>query len=144
MSLARRSIGSMLLLPIALLCLQTPLAAQPRVEDERAEVLRQLNESRLRVKKLEERLRLLDARRSQSAAVPPQEQIASNCSIPFFLDQDGVKHFRPECLLADNRNKDDRVSCELNPFTIDDEGIKRIRPACGGTPVVPQREPKAR
>ena len=122
-----RSLRPRLLLPIAALCLAGPAVAQPRIEDEREAVRRELEESRARVKKLEERLRRLEARRTESSAAPAVVRIESTCGTPFFLDQDGVKHFRPECLLAAARR-----ACETNPFSIDDQGIKRIRPACGG------------
>ncbi|HET9930135.1 MAG TPA: hypothetical protein VFQ35_05600 [Polyangiaceae bacterium] len=114
------------LVTAVVLCLAAPLAAQPRLELERAETVKQLNEAKERVKLLEARLRLLDARRvhEQAAAVQP---ISNNCSNPFFLDTDGVKHFRVECLVTDTR-----AACEANPFTVDDDGIKRIRPTCGG------------
>jgi len=116
-----------LLLPIAALCLAGPAAAQPRIEDERAAIKRELEESRAHVKRLEERLRRLEARRTESSAAPAVARVENSCSTPFFLDQEGVKHFRPECLLAAARS-----ACETNPFSIDDQGIKRIRPACGG------------
>ena len=119
------------LVTAVVLCLAAPIAAQPRLEQERADTVRQLNEARERVKQLEARLRLLDARRvhEQQAAtqVIAAPGSANNCSNPFFLDTDGVKHFRAECLVADTRS-----ACDTNPFTIDDDGIKRIRPACGG------------
>jgi hypothetical protein len=127
MSLSLRSLSPKLLLPLAALCLAGPARAEPRLEDERAEIMRQLNESRERVKKLEERLRQVEARRTQSAAVTVA-RLESTCSMPLFLDAEGVKHFRPECLAAAAA----RVPCDVNPFTIDGHGIKRIRPACGG------------
>lgn len=137
MSLLRRSVSPKYLVSVVVLCLAGPLAAQPRLEDERADIMRQLNESREKVRKLEERLRLLDARRAQPPAALAQHvaTTAVNCEIPFFLDQEGVKHFKLECLVSDPRS-----SCEANPFTIDDDGIKRIRPACGGETLIQNRE----
>lgn len=112
------------------LCVAAPIAAQPLLEQERADTVRQLNEARERVKQLEARLRVIDARRAHEQRAHATDGIAmqgtANCANPFFLDTDGVKHFRVECLVADTRS-----ACETNPFTIDDDGIKRIRPACG-------------
>jgi hypothetical protein len=133
MSLLRHFVSPKYLFSVVLLSLAAPLAAQPRVEVERAEIVRQLNESRERVRKLEERLRVLDAQRSQPPAVA--QRAATNCDIPFVLDQEGVKHFKLECLVSAPRS-----SCEANPFTVGDDGIKRIRPGCAGESLIQNRE----
>lgn len=126
MSSLRSLLSPKYLVTTVVLCLATPLAAQPRLEEERAETLKQLNEARTRVKLLEARLRLLDSRREPPPRnVAPSRALTSNCENPFFLDADGVKHVRIECLVTDPR-----ATCDANPFTVDDEGIKRIRPAC--------------
>ena len=126
MSLLRRLVSPKFLVPAVILCLAAPLAAQPRFVDERAEIVRQLSESRERVRKLEERLRQLDARRAQRPALTAQPiAAAANCDGPFFIDQEGVKHFKVECLLSEPR-----PACETNAFAFDDDGIKRMRPGC--------------
>jgi hypothetical protein len=86
--------------------------------------VRELNETKQRVRELEERLRQLDARRSQDGRANVNAVAEDVCALPFFLDSSGFKHVRPECLRA-------TTSCE-QPFTIDETGIKRVRPACRG------------
>ncbi|MGC4089285.1 MAG: hypothetical protein QM756_15640 [Polyangiaceae bacterium] len=127
MSSLHHSLRAALLLSFAALSVAASAPAQPRLDGERAELQRQLNESRERVKRLEERLRLLDARRAQTSK--PSASLATNCGTPFYLDTDGVKHFRTECAAQANAPTS-APACSENPFTIDEQGIKRIRPAC--------------
>lgn len=102
-------------------------SAEPRLDAEYAEVTRELSLAKDRVRLLTERLRQLELKRA------PQEvrMLASSsgyprdCSTPFRLDPQGVKHLRPECAGVSAR-----VSCST-PFTIDGDGIKRVRTACG-------------
>jgi len=120
-----------LLLPVALLvCLAGSASAQSDTEVERVELTRQLQEARLRVRQLEEKLRLLESGRAPSVGVSklPQANAAAEpeCGNPFILDQDGVKHVRPECVATSSA-----VSCETSPFVLDDEGIKHLRLDCG-------------
>jgi cell division protein FtsB len=130
----RRRVSKLkLLLPVALLvCLAGSASAQSDTEVERVELTRQLQEARLRVRQLEEKLRLLESGRAPSAGVPKQLQANAaapaepECGNPFILDQDGVKHVRPECVATSSA-----VSCETSPFVLDDEGIKHLRLDCG-------------
>lgn len=120
-----------LLLPIAFMAgLAAPASAQSADDVERADVARQLQEARLQVRRLEEKLRLLELRRSHPstarATAVPKPTLAESCGQPFFLDRDGVKRLRAECATLESGN-----SCEASPFTIGDDGIKRVRVGCG-------------
>ncbi len=101
----------------------TPLLAQPRMDAERSELVRQLSEYKQRVRQLEERLQKLEEQRAR-ARVPARRAAVEGCALPFYLDSSGLKHLRPECV-------DDgaQVSCDM-PFQIDGNGIKRFRAAC--------------
>lgn len=125
MQAPRRLFNLRVILPIVLLAgLAGPASAQSGADSERAEVVRQLNESRQRVRDLEEKLRQLELRRAQTAA-PSLAAAANSCGIPFTLSVDGVKRLRPECVAAESG-----VSCESTPFSLDADGIKRVRAAC--------------
>jgi hypothetical protein len=101
---------------------------EPDLETERAELVRELDHVKQRVKLLEERLRQLDSRRAKGSRAAPLDDmnVSAACARPFFLDSSGIKHVRPDCAAAAAV-----VNCEA-PFTLDSNGIKRLRPECGG------------
>lgn len=101
-------------------------SAEPRLDAEYAEVTRELSLAKDRVRVLTERLRQLEHRRSQDVRMLANSSgYPRDCSTPFRLDPQGVKHLRPECA-----GTSASVSC-TTPFTIDGDGIKRVRTACG-------------
>ncbi|HET9957213.1 MAG TPA: hypothetical protein VFQ61_22100 [Polyangiaceae bacterium] len=98
-------------------------AADPDEDAERARIARELEDTRQRVRMLEERLRRLDSRR-RDGAQSYESGVAARCSLPFFLDSSGVKRLRPECAAeAPSR-------CDY-PFSVGYDGIKRFRSSCG-------------
>lgn len=114
-----------LLLPIAAVVgLAAPAWADPDVDAQRAEIVRQLSEARKRVKQLEDKLSRFERRGARTGSSAIAES-GDRCSNPFSIDRDGVKHVRAECASAEAL-----VSCETNPFDIGLDGIKRLRPAC--------------
>jgi hypothetical protein len=98
--------------------------AESGPEAKRAELVREILETKERVRVLEARLRQLDSRRTAPARREAVDQPSNvdACARPFFLDGAGFKHVRAECAL--------KVSpCEF-PFTLDENGFKRVRSQC--------------
>lgn len=104
--------------------------AQPKLDSERAELVRQLAEYRQRIQKLEDRLRQLEARRSAEPRAELHTDVSAKlrevdaCTLPFSIDSSGLKHLRPECAVAKSI-----ASCD-SPFALDENGIKRVRVQC--------------
>jgi hypothetical protein len=88
------------------------------------------------IQKLEARIRDLeqqcpDANRKASkirngrqAPNNDASKLAIECSPPYFVDPDGMRHFRQECLQSSPKE-----SCD-DPFVLDASGIKRVKVAC--------------
>lgn len=125
----RRGFKLQFFVACAVLGLVVPVAAKPRQDEERSELMRQLNEFKQRVRALEERIRQLDSRKPAGGESSVAEAKASDgCGIPFFMDVSGVKRVRPECMGA-AVPVSHQVSCAA-PFEIGENGIKRVRDAC--------------
>jgi hypothetical protein len=113
------------LLPIvAVVGFAAPAWADPDGDAQHAEVTRQLNEARKRVRQLEQKLSTLE-KRSARAGSSSLAGSMDRCATPFRIDRDGVKHVRAECAAAE-----EQASCETTPFDIGLDGIKRLRPTC--------------
>ena len=129
----RRQLSQLkLLLPIAIVaCLAGSATAQPDTETEHAELTRQLEEARQRVRQLEEKLRQVEQGRTQPAPVSKLAEgkaafpMEAECTNPFVLGRDGVKRMRPECITSGSA-----VSCDASPFILGDDGIKHVRLDC--------------
>jgi hypothetical protein len=112
------------LVGLGLASLTTPAHAESGPDAKRAELVREILDTKERVRALEARLRQLDSRRSAPARREAVDQPSNVdvCARPFFLDAAGFKHVRAECAL--------KVSpCEF-PFTLDENGFKRVRSQC--------------
>jgi hypothetical protein len=121
--------------------------AEPRLGADRAELRRQLLDLQRRQRELDEKIRQLEAelendRRAQTVvprstpailmdAAPPSA--AAQCMLPFYLDGDGIRHLRPECVEVANRS-----SCDP-PYTLDRQGIRHLRAACTSGAAAPSR-----
>lgn len=112
----------------------------PTVAEPSAESTARISQLEKHIQQLETRIRDLeqqcpDANRktsrtssgrqaSSSVATRMANELANECSPPYFVDPGGLRHFRRECLQSSPRE-----SCD-EPFVLDASGIKRVKVAC--------------
>src|SRR5512145_592662 len=113
------------ILPFAL-CLVAKADAQPMLA---SEMEPSSTELLARIQWLENRVQALEARVQELEQPLPTSRTSaissnSDCTPPYTLDPQGVRHFIPECV-----GPSSSVSCE-QPFTLDATGIKRVKLWC--------------
>lgn len=118
---------------LAALGLAGNAAAEPRLGSDRSELRRQLTDLQRKAQELEAKIRRVQAelaRDAPSRAVPPRSlaparpAAVTDCMLPYYLDNSGIKHVRPECF-----EPADQPSCDP-PYVLDEQGVRRFRPAC--------------
>ncbi len=128
----RASAATRIVLVLSLGCcalLEAPATANadPSLDAEQRELVRELEALKERARALEERIQRLKVRRAaQARASTPAEGDAGfdRCAVPFYLDASGVKHLRPDCQQVWSRR-----TC-AQPFAFTADGIKQVRTEC--------------
>jgi hypothetical protein len=107
-------------------------AAEPRLGADRGDLQRQLADLQRRARELDEKMRRIEAELARDAparaviprSLAPARSAAADCKLPVFLDSDGIKHVRLECVdLAA------QPTCDP-PYVLDERGVRRFRAAC--------------